>query len=178
MKILLGDKNRLALECVESYGDPSLGRIYMYVNGNRFGNDDIEFEIDSMIQNTLSHFKVYGQSLHGLADCPSVELFDSYVKVSSFDFENDDRERLGEISALNYMPGFVEKIVEVDDCVFRYVHYAFDNCLIILIPMGVKLKLYVRDDNSGFCTEVVTNEDEFLGLWKEMSRRRGLEEPN
>ncbi|MCU7862200.1 MAG: hypothetical protein KZQ86_20775, partial [Candidatus Thiodiazotropha sp. (ex Lucinoma kastoroae)] len=132
----MGDKNRLALESIDNKDDSFFGRLFLYVNGLRFGQDNFDFEVDAMIESTLSHFKVYGVNLIGLSSCPPNELFDSYSKVSSFDEDNEDISSLGKIEAIKYFPDFVEKFVDVDDCVFRYVHYAFDGCFIILIPAG------------------------------------------
>ncbi|MCU7841782.1 MAG: hypothetical protein KZQ94_20700 [Candidatus Thiodiazotropha sp. (ex Troendleina suluensis)] len=172
MKFLVGDKNRLALESTDNKDDSSFGRLFLYVNGIRFGQDNFDFEVDAMIESTLSYFKVYGVNLVGLASCPPNELFDSYYKVSSFDEENDDISSLGAIEATKYFPDFVENFVDVDNCVFRYVDYAFDRSFILLIPASDELKLYIKDDDSGVCTSIMTTTEEFLGLWKEMAVKR------
>lgn len=172
MKILVGDKGRLALECSVSTDDGDLGRLYLYVNGVRFGEEEFEYEVDQMIEHTLKHFKVYGVNLLGLSACPANELFDSYAKVSIFDKDVDDINNLGEIAAAKYMSDFVDRFVDIDDCVFRYVHYAFDRCFIMLIPDGKGLKLYIKNRNDGVCMDVLTTSDEFIGLWKELAMKR------
>lgn len=171
MKILVGDKNRLALESVDNKDDSAFGHLFLYVNGIRFGRDNIDFEVDAMIENTLSYFKVYGVNLDGLASCPPKELFDSYSKVSSYD-EDDDLSGLGEIEAVKYFPSFVEKIVDVDNCAFRYVDYAFDGYFILLIPAGDELKLYIKDYDRHVYTSVMTTAEEFLGLWEKLAKKR------
>ncbi|MES9863931.1 MAG: hypothetical protein ABW157_01210 [Candidatus Thiodiazotropha sp. LLP2] len=174
MKFLVGDKNKLALESTVNKDDSCFGRLFLYVNGIRFGQDSFDFEVDAMIESTLSNFKVYGVNLIGLASCPPNELFDSYHKVSSFDEDNEDVSSLGEIEAVKYFPGFIEKIVDVDNCVFRYVDYAFDRCFILLIPAEDELKLYIKDDDRDVYASVMTTAEEFLGLWKDMAVKRGM----
>ncbi|MEW8051990.1 MAG: hypothetical protein AB2792_12640 [Candidatus Thiodiazotropha sp.] len=171
MKLLVGDKNRLALESVDNKDDSSFGHLYLYVNGIRFGRDDFDFEVDMMIESTLSNFKVYGVNLDGLASCPPKELFDSYSKVSSYD-EDDDLSSLGEVEAVKYFPSFVENFVDVDDCAFRYVDYAFDGYFIMLIPTGDELKLYIKDYDRNVYESVMTTAEEFLGLWKGLAMKR------
>lgn len=169
----MGDKNRLALESIDNKDDSTFGHLFLYVNGIRFGRDDIDFEVDAMIESTLSHFKIYGVNLDGLASCPPKELFDSYSKVSSYN-EYDDISSLGEVEAAKYFPSFVEKIVDIDNCVFRYVDYAFDDCFIMLIPSGDELKLYIKDFDRHMYESVMTTADEFLGLWKKLRKKRSV----
>ena len=171
MKALAGNKNRLALECILNKENHSLGNLFLCVNGIRFGESRFDFKIDVAVYHTLSYFKLPNIDLTSLSSCSAEEIFESHSKASSFDPEYKDINdlNLGKIPAVEYMPDFVEKIVDIDHCYFRFGNYAFDSCSIMLIPMKDRLKLYIEDRDSGIHTDIITTEKEFLGLWKEIA---------
>ena len=173
MSIIVGNKDRLALEYVNSDTDRTLGYLFLYVNGIRFGEDYFDFDVNAMIQHTLTYFKLDRTEFPELFECPAKKLFDSFDIAWS---ENVGIEELnGKIipcDADKYMPSFIENFATFDDldsCVFRYVQYAFDRCTIILIPAGDKLRLYVKNRDSEQCTDVITSINEFIKLWQDLS---------
>lgn len=191
MDTVVGNKDRLALEYVQSSTDSSfgLGYLFLYVNGIRFGEDSFDFEVDAMVRHTIIHFKLDKVEFPELFECPAKELFDSFDIAWNegvcfnviWNEELEIEEFDGTIipcSADKYMPNFMESFAttnDLDNCVFRYVHYAFDWCTIILIPAGKQLKLYARDDDSGQCTDVVTSFDEFIKLWQDLADKMGID---
>lgn len=173
MNVIVGDREKLAIECVELKPDlPKEGRLFLYVNGIRFGDDSIDFEVDAAILHTLKYFKL-DADLPNLYECPTKELVDSFKMVDLY--ELGEIEEYAECPAQKYMPDFIERFVDIDNCVFRYVQYAFDKCLIILIRAGEKLKVHIQDDDSGHCECIATTFEEFCALWKELATERGLE---
>ncbi len=176
MNIIVGERSALAIECVESKGDPSLGRIFLYVNGVKFGEESFDFEIDAMIRNTIKSFALPDIDFNGLFDCPEKELFESLEMID--DFEMGVIDKIDMCPAEKYMPNFVENILEIDRCVFRYVHYAFDKCMIVTIPSNGLLKLNVKDFDRNILESTVTSVDDFLGLWKKIAADRSAGKSN
>lgn len=175
--MVVGDKNQLALEYVQSEDDKTLGKLFLHVKGIRFGEDGYDFEADDMIVNVITHFKLPETDFNGLIDCPAKELFSSFQMACDEDVgvDEDVDATLMTCEADKYMPHFLESYANLDgldDCVFRYVDYAFDQCIIILIPSGSKVKLYASDDKSGVCADVLTTEEEFFSLWRQLSEAR------
>lgn len=174
MSILVGTKGELALECISSNNELKQGYLFMYIHGQRYGEDSFDFDVDAMIQNTVGYFQTFGLDLPGLLECPVKELFDSFNMVSPFDIEEDDINELGDVPAIKYQANFVENFLEIDNCIFRYICYAFDQYIILTIPAGDSLRVCIRDESNDEYEDVTLPAKDFFSLWKELAKRRGL----
>lgn len=172
--IVVGEKTKLAIEYVESPQNAAQGMLFLYVNGIRFGEDKYYFDVDSMIVNTLANFDLGSINLPGLFLCPTEDLFYSLDLTLSIE-DGESPSHFG-YPATKYMPDFADRLSEVDDCIFRCVHYAFDQCQIVLIPSASKLRVCVREFGTGKQAEVVTTIGEFVGLWEKLAMARGLKQ--
>ena len=172
--MLLGDKSVLALEVIESEGDATLGKVFLYVNNFRFGYDSHSYDLDSAVENVINYFSAKDVGYKNLFDCPASILFSAYDKAFNEDMgvSDLDEELLSSLSCdeinkfyPNFYYGFSTSD-DLDDCYFRLGNYIFDTSTLVLVPDNERLRLYIRDDISGLFTDIVTTRSDFLDLWK------------
>lgn len=178
-RMFYGDKNKLALEVVESKDDADSGTIFLYVNNIKFGYDSHSYDIEPALRNVTEYFKAEDFETGKLIDCPSSVLFSAFdtcfneeIDFSELDVLEVNKLKRDKIN--DYYHEFYQRFLandELDDCYFRLGNYMFDGISLIIIPKNEKLRLYIRDNSSDMLTDIVTTTEVFFNLWKELLKQ-------
>ncbi len=171
MVILVGDKSRLALEFVPEFGSPrdEDGNLFLYVNGARFGENRHQYSVYGNISHVIKYYK------KSKINFPDVFNYSGKLALTAIEalcyYEPDEDN--GEVEEFDHpilksVPSFLDYADDIDGCIFRYVHYAFDSCRLVIIPSGEEIKICIRDDDTEEYQEVISTYEEFYGLWVDL----------
>ncbi len=168
MDIVVGNKCRLALEFVPEPGSQGGkdGNLFLYLNGKRFGENRYQYPVYGFIRHVTKYYQKEKMNFPDLFNCSGKTIIDALEAYIYYDFDED--EKVFHHPILRAVPSFLDDVDDIDDCIFRYVHYAFDRCLIVIIPYDDAIKISIRDDDTGEHEEVISTYREFYGLWVEL----------
>jgi hypothetical protein len=152
----VGDKSSFALECVVSLNSPMMGRVFMYVNNKKFGQDHFDEELDAFFFRVIKNIKSINNEfpeLFSLTAREFMQLIDCIYEDFCTPLCNKFKE-------------FEAKASLIDWNGILRVEYAFDDILIGHISTGRKEKIIINQDDVLLEVEMACGnlESQFLNL--------------
>lgn len=141
--ILVGDKNAFALECIIGDAIEKVGRVFIYVDGNRFGQDDFDEELIAFFFNAIRG-SFFDNIFPDLMKMSPVEYI-KFMNCIYSEFSGDECER--------YL-AFKFDAEKIESGVVFLAPYAFDKVFISVVSDGVREKVFIKDKVSGVMAEV------------------------
>lgn len=150
MSIVVGKKEKFALECFVTSEAEMFGRIFLYVNGEKFGQDNFDEELIDyffrVAKDTLFFNEIPG--LMSLSTNDYIQLIDCTYE----EFEGDE--------CLEYS-GFSKYSYEINSGTMFRSPYAFDRVLIGVVSDGKNEKVFIKDDDTDVMEEILQKEGVF-----------------
>ena len=170
MSIVAGDKSKLALELELDVDDKYLENtnLFLYLNGVKFGEYHCDYPMFTFIDNVVEYYQKSKISFSGLFKCSTRLVIEAIEAFNEFDDEDERETGVFDNPILKFVPTFEEGFDEIDKCIFRYAGYAFDHCILVIIPSGEEIKICIRDDDKDLYEEVISTYEKFYGLCVEL----------
>lgn len=183
--LVVGDKNQLAIVMQhEDSGNP-LGRLFLYVDGCKFGFDNYDYDVEMAIDNVLDYFSPSDVDFNGLLKCPLGILISAYElafeRLIGQEEDCDLDEDMLNHKVNSFYPNFFRYYLtsdDLDDCVFRLGAYMMDSVILLVFPCNKNdIRICAKDEVSEKISEIIINKQEFIDLWrdlKNLAKKRGL----
>ncbi|MBF7073947.1 hypothetical protein ISG33_11105 [Glaciecola sp. MH2013] len=134
---LVGDKASFALECILSAENTNMGRIFLYIKGVRFGQNDFDEELDAFFFRILKEIKMMDNEfpdLFPLLPKEFVELVDCIYEDFTPPFCDTFKK-------------FADQSREIDWNAILRSGLAFDNMLFGFISKGNLEKIVINEND-------------------------------
>ncbi len=153
--IVVGDVSTFALECQISKNNIEEGRVFIVLNGSKYGSNNGDFNLTSFFRNIkypIEKFNPYFPELFDL-DCDDV--------LNSIDAVFED-EMLQKCPIGRVVKGFFDDPSDVlNTIVFYGGDYAFDDLNLVMISNGKQVKIMVKDLKRKITSESIIATDYF-----------------
>ena len=140
-KLVIGDIQTFAIECIIDKDDPKNGNVYLLIKGKRFGEYRHTYDLIQFFEHVLFNLKRLTFDDIGLYAVPLDDIFISYDQAHA--------EQLGIRSKCkidNIINGYFDDPSDVDsEMIFEAGVYAFDPVLMIMLFKKSKVRLIVKD---------------------------------
>ena len=156
--IFVGDKDVLGFECRVNNLSQVEGRIFMYVNGVKYGQQDFDEDLIGLLDRLLAA----EQLLHN----DYKDLFN----LSSKEFRNFMMCLWGEIddSLCEKFKSYKFDLNKLDSELIIRAGYAFDQHLIALVPCGDRERLIVIRNSEEDGESTILKKGEFFKLLRDL----------
>jgi hypothetical protein len=172
MSIVVGDKSGVALELEPEVEGQYLENtnLFLYLKGVKFGEPNCDYPMYVFVDHVIEYYQKSKISFPELFKCSAKLIIEAIEAFNKFEYgaENECEKGVFDSPILKFAPTFEENFDEIDKCIFRYAGYAFDHCLLVIVPSGEKIKICIRDDDTEKYKDVVSTYEEFYGLWVEL----------
>lgn len=152
--MVIGDVNVVAFEYSLSDKKNKLGRVFVYIKGARYGNDEFDYELLDL----ASGFSY--EVNEKIREFPLLLKFDAKEMSRLRDCVLDDYECDG-CDAYKYL-NFSSK--DLDSVFFYSPHYMLDSYGVALVQGVEKEKLYLYDEDSSLYVDIELSRGSFYGL--------------
>ncbi|MDN3648422.1 hypothetical protein QWZ13_05815 [Reinekea marina] len=157
MKTLVGDKKTFALECVTTSRNSNTGRVFLYINGLKFGQDEFNEELEAFFFRAIKSIKSMNSEYPDLITL-STEEFVNLCNCIYDDFESPHCD-----SFISHK----ENGSEIDwNTIFRAEH-AFDDFTIGYVTKDKIEKIFIHQDD--IFLNYVMEKGSFENLFIELS---------
>ena len=152
MKQLVGDKKTLGVECVVNAPTSVEGRLFMYVKGQRYGQDDFDESIVDALERWLNFVDSTAGDYNDLFSMSANEFFQFVELLRNGEQRNNYRYDL----------------TDIDENIMVRAGYAFDRHFIALIPSRQKEKLIIFKPNALDGNEIILGRGTFCSLLRQL----------
>jgi len=137
MMKLVGDKSSFALECVVSLNNFNMGRIFIYINGIKFGQDDYDEELDAFFFRSIKSIKSMNNDFPELFSLSA----EDFVQLTDCIYEDFSSP------CCNVFDKYINQSSEIDWNTILRAEYAFDSVLIGCVSKDDKEKIFLHKDD-------------------------------
>lgn len=156
--IVVGNKATLALECMINQPERLEGRVFLYVNGERYGQDDFDEDLLGFLDRQLA-FEINERiDYPELFQLSTQEIYDFMHCMSGAQAD----ENCNKFNVSGYDPA------KLDWDIMIRAGYAFDRLFIALVANQEKEKLTVFNETGHGGNSVVTRKGRFYALLRKL----------
>lgn len=152
--MVIGDIDFVAFEYVASNVERTLGRVFIYINGVRYGNDEFDYELLDLAKGFLYEINekareyplllsLDAREISGLRDCI----------LEDYELDGCEAYRLLDVSGK-----------DIDNIFFYSPHYMLDSYGVGLVQGAEEERLYLYDENSLLYVDVKLPRGSFYAL--------------